>query len=584
MVQNKMNLSKESKDIILWALRILGRLSCVSWRATMTVIVCLTVARVTRMLAFLLPLKVILLAGTDDVPEYFQFLLSPESKDIGIVALSVCAVVAYTLTISLEGHSKRLAELGSTELLTASGVMSVVVGQREQMQGFYTRFTGIAAAMLFAIVALVALVAINPMLVLFILGLFCTFHLLTAWALRDVTALNRSRLSDFITERLSSYLGILSAVAFLSSFLVILHPFISGTNGSILVAIISFVLVRQLLGAVSGSVKDMVALAGQRPLIDALVFPDRQFRPVEARDHRTLRELFTRHERERLAADELSGLARPGQEIHIRWVDPVYRGTAEFEVGLEGGDAPARHFRKRAFPPRLRYMVENEDLLFTHIGCEAVLAPPVAGRFFHGEHECLIWETGAGETPAGRQWHEIEDDFLARLWAYEPPAALVRVYASSHNFLHQRLTDGFVSRMDIAVDTDEGAAALERFRALLPAVCGQLASMPLRLVNPDLRPDNVVVRQDGAFHVLGWGQWAIEPGGAGRANLPAAEDRLAAILKRARTLNPAAVPPSLDPRQLLLAQHCSLLERAILRGTMQAGLKLARQVAADYVS
>lgn len=565
--------------LIGWTLRVLGQFFCVSRRATCATITGLTVARITRMLAFLLPLKVILLAGTDGVPRYFRFLFSPESKDIGIVALSAGAIAAYALTVFLEGRSKRLAERGGADLLAASGVMSVIAGQREQMRGFYARFTGIAASMLFAIVALATLMAINPALALFLLSMFSAFYLLTVWALRGVTALSRTPLSDLITERLGNYLGILSSVAFLSSFLVILYPFIGGTNGSILVAIISFVLVRQLLSAVSSSVKTMVALARQRPLIDALVFPDRHFRTVEARDRRTLRELFGRHERERLVASELASLAQPGQKFRIEWRDPRVPGIADFVVLLEGGDAPVRHFRQRVFPPRLRHVVENEDLLFSHIEREAVWAPPVAGRFFHGEHECLVWEAGAGQAPAGKQWRMVEDDFLANLWTFEPPSKLIRIYASSHSFLHQRLTDEFVSRMDIGVDDD--ADVLNRFRAALPVICDVLESMPLRLVNPDFRRENVVAAPDGKFLVLGWGRWSIEPAGAGRANLPAAEGRLATILELARANRPAAMPDFVGARHLLLAQRCSLLERSILRGTMKAGLVLAERIVAD---
>lgn len=566
--------------VIRWTLGILDRFFRVSRHTTWAAIASLTAARITRMLAFLLPLKVILLAGSDGVPHYFRFLFSPEGKELGIMALSAAAVAAYTFTVFLEARPRQLSERASDALLAASGVMAVVAGQREQMQGFYARFMQVAAGMLFAAAALAALVALTPAVALFLAGLLGAFYLLTAWALHGVTPLRRNRLSDLITGQLGNYLGILSSVAFLSSFLVILYPLLTGADGSILVAIIAFVLVRQLLTAVSASVKDVVALAGQRPLIDALVFPSRQFRPVEARDGRTLRELFGRHERERLVARELARLAQPGQKFRVEWRDPLLPGAADFAVVLEGGDAPAMHFRQRVFPPRLRHVVENEDLLFSHVERNAVWAPPLAGRFFHGEYECILWETGTGRAPAGKQWRTVEGDFLANLWSFEPPPALLKIYASSHSFLHQRLTDEFVSRMDIGVDND--ADVLNRFRAALPAICDLLAGMPLRLVNSDFRRENVVAASDGGFHVLGWERWSLEPVGAGTWATPAtAEDRLAVLLKLARARRPAAIPDLVGVQHLMLAQRCSLLERAILRGTMKAALAQAERIAAD---
>lgn len=531
------------------------------------------------MLAFLLPLKVILLTGSDGVPHYFRFLFSPESKDAGIVALSAAAVAAYALTVFLEAHPKRLSERASDALLAASDVMSMVSGQREQMQGFYTRFMRIAAAMLFAAAAFAALIALTPAVALFLIALLCAFYLLTAWALHRVTPLRRNGLSGFITGQLGNYLGILSSVAFLSSFLVILYPLLAGVDGSILVAIIAFVLVRQLLGALSASVRDVVSLAGQRPLIDALVFPDRHFTTMEIRDRRTLRELFGHRERERLVATELAGLARPGQEIRVGWRDPLLAGAVDFAISLEGGDVPSKHFRQRVFPPRLRHVVENESLLFSHVEREAVWAPPLVRRFFYGEHECLVWEAGTGRAPAEKQWRTVEDDFLVNLWSFEPPPALLRIYASSHSFLHQRLSDDFTARMDIGVDSDAEAVALERFRNALPFIRDTLAAMPLRLVNPDFLRGNVVGTFDGGFHVFGWGRWSLGPVGAG---VSAAEGRLAAILEYARARHKAAVPEFVSARHLLLAQHCNQLERAILRGTMKAALALAARIAADF--
>lgn len=562
-----------TRNFLCWVARVLVQFFTISRYPTWGAIACRMVARVTRMLAFLLPLKVILLAGSEDVPRYFRFLISPESKDVGIVILSAGAVAAYALTVFLESHSRQLAEQGGVDLLAASGVMSVVPGQREHMQNFYARFTGVAAAMLFAFASIAVLLALNPALTTFLLSMLVVLYLLTTWALRDVSALNRTRLSDFIMGNFGSYLGILSSVAFLSSFLVILYPFIVGANGSILVAIVSFVLIRQLLSAVSDGAKDMVALAGQRPLIDALVFPEHQFKPAEATDHRTLCEVFGRHERERLVATELASLAQPGQVFRTEWQDPVYRGTGDFTLTLEGGNALARHFRTRAFPPRLRYMVENEDLLFSHVDRAAIWAPPLAKRFLHGDYECLVWETGEGNSPTWRQWSEVEDGFLALLWSYEPSPALLKIYASSHSFLHQRLTDALVARMDIGADTDTEAAALERLRTLLPSIRDLLAAMPLRLVNPDARRTTTVVSSSGQPVVLTWGRWAIEPLGAGNPHLALTDDRCAGLLTLARTNYPAAIPDWIRADQLMLVTQCSKLEREIINGAFKSAVK-----------
>ena len=569
-------------DVINWNGRVISRFFRVSRSTTCATVASLATARVTRMLAFLLPLKVILLAGSGRVPRYFHFFISPDQKEEGVIGLSAAAVAAYVLTLVLEAHSKRLAERGGGELLAAASVMSVVSNQREQARDFYVRFTQVASKTLFALIAFSALSMLNPVLAIFIVGLLWCFYLFTAFALDGVTVLRRTRLSDFITEQFGSYLGILSSVAFLSCFLLILYPFVAGTSDNILIAIISFVLVRQLIGALSGTVKGAASLTEQRHLIDTLVFPDHRLQSAEPKDQRTLRGVFGRQEREQVFAEELAGMLDADAKLRIEWCDPAIRGTAEFSVAAQMEGAPARHLRIQAFAPRHLRMLENEDLLFRHVDRKAVWAAPILKRFSHGDYTCVVRDAGAGANPSADEWRALQVDFLANLWCLEPPPALVRIYSSSHRFLHERLTEEFVSRMDIAVDTDEEAEALGRFQDALPAMRDLVGKVPLRLVNPDFAREQTVARADGGYDVLEWGQWSLAPIGTALTSWLADDDReLDALLDEVRRRRPGMLDEPLTAAQLQLVRNCDRLERAILRGTMKAALQLAVQATSD---
>jgi hypothetical protein len=405
----------------------------------------------------------------------------------------------------------------------------------------------------------------------------------TAWALHGVTPLKRNRIAEAIDKRFSSYLGIQSSIAFLSGFLVILHPFLTEAGGNVLVAIISIIVMRQTTSALNGAVKDVVGLAQKRRIIDTLVLPHRQFNRLEGNDQRTLRALFGREDRERLIADALAGLREPGQDLHVEWIDPPVRGMAEFAIALRGEAGDDRHFRQRVFPPRLRRMVENEDLLFRHVGRAAVRAAPVVTRFTHGDHECIVYDAATGVAPKGPQFAAAQRDFIAALWSVEPPPALVRIYAASHAAMQDRLTDDLAARMDVAVDSDAAAGVLERLRDTLPAICEVLASLPLALSNPAFTHTRTVLDREGAVLVLGgWGEWKLEPMGAGLAAYFTEKDRLAALLAQARHARPGSIDGAVGPEHLILARRCGLLEREIARGAMKAALALSAQVLDDF--
>lgn len=577
-----MNLFAETKSALQWIFQILRQFMRVVPGVTLTVVASLTVARITRLLAFLLPLKVILFAGSEGVPRYFRAFLSPEHRETGIVVLSAAAIISYALTLFLEARAKRLSDSSGADLLSAAGVMSVVANQRVEMQGIYVRFTLVVSATLFVLAGALVLAALDPVLAAYLFGLAFCFYLLTAWALNGVTPLKRNWLADFVEGRLNSYLGVLSSIAFLSGFLIILHPFLTDTGGNILVAIICVILLRQVMGALTGGIKDVVALAQKRQLVDTLVLPDRQFQKLERRDQPTLRRLFGRQDREQLIADKLGGLRQPGDRLCIEWLDPPVRGMGELSIALHGSDGTARHLRQRIFSPRLQLLVENEDLLFRHIPRASVWATPVVERFMHGGHECIVYDAGTGAAPKPAALSASHGDFIVSLWAVELPAALVRIYSASHKAVHERLTDELVSRMDIAVDTDTEADTLRRLRCALPSILKLINAMPLCLINSAFTAGETVVGPDGAIRVLGgWGKWSLEPIGVGVPKPLANEAKLASLLAEARRRNPGLAGDWLSAGHLLLVQRCSLLEQAVRRGEMKSGMATAMQLLAD---
>ena len=577
-----MSLFSETGGTLRWAFQILRQLLRVAPGVTLAVGTYLTVARITRLLAFLVPLKVILLAGSSGIPSYFRPFVSPEHKETGIVVLSVVAIVSYALTLFLEARSKRLSDNVAADLLSATGVMSLVANQRAEMQGIYLRVMQAVSAGLFVVAALFTLALINPLLAAYLVGLALCFYLLTAWALGRTTLLTRHWLADMVRNRLGNYLGILSSVAFLSGFLVILQPFLTEAGGNILIAIICILLLRQLTGALVGAVRDVVALVQKRHLADTLVFPDRQFQKVEGNDQRTLRELFRRQDREVFIAEQLAGLRQPGDAMRVEWLDSSVRGMAEFSVSLKRAKEVARFLRLRVFPPRLRSMVENEDLLFRHVAREAVWAPPVVGRFMRGEHECVVYDTGKGAAPKAAVLSARHHDFIVSLWSADLPPALVGIYRASHKVLHERLTDDLAARMDVAIDTGAAGDTLDRFRTALPAIRELLANMPLCLIHPSFTPGKTVLGQHGAIHVLGgWGEWSLEPAGAGLPASFADQTKLAALLADMRGRNPDVWKDRVTGRHLAITLRCGLLEQAVVQGKMKAALALAHKVLAD---
>ncbi|MDF1776019.1 MAG: hypothetical protein P1V13_08320 [Rhizobiaceae bacterium] len=574
----KLKFVSESNIAIGWAIRVVARLIRVSSRTTVLSIACNTAIRITRMLTFLLPLKVILLAGSNGMPRAFQPFLADDQRQKGIIILSLVAILSYVVTLVLESQAKRLSKQGSQQFLAHSGVMWVVSDQTTQASKFFSRFLQVCSGMLFSMAALVVIAIFNAHLAGFFIALICCFFLATAWIMENDPVSELTRLQKTIIRDTSGYLNILSSILFLTSFLIIIYPFILGEGSNILVALVSFILMRQMLSALVDSVKNIPALYSQRYLVDTLLFSKRSLKPVEGRGERATRTLFARPMREERLAEELADLVEPGDKIRIDPLDASVRQALEFTITLTNETMSSRVLRQRVFPPQIQSRLRNEDLLFELVDRDAIGAPPLVRRYFYGEHECVITDVGLGDNPRAQDWSQVRLSHLETVWALEPPAALASIYAASHSYLHQRLTDALISRMEFALTSQSGEEILTDFVHRLPQFRDRIARLPLCLVNRDQSRERMLSKADGGYYQLDWCDWCLEPAGFGLGKDLQDDNQLSELILHVGKRRPSFSHSRVSLADLQLTKCCADLEQLIIRGKLVAGLALASEI------
>lgn len=574
----KLKLISESIFAIRWTIRVISRLIHVSSRTTVLTIACNTIVRITRMLTFLLPLKVILLAGSNGVPRAFRPFLAADQRQEGIIILTLVAILSYIITLVLENRAKQLSEQGSQQLLADSSVMWVVADQTVQATRFFSRFLQICSGMLFSITALVVMAVLNAPLTGFFIALINCLFLMTAWLMESNVDSEPSRLQQKISQDTNAYLNFLSSIVFLTSFLIIIYPFIAGEGSNVLVALVSFILVRQILSTLVDSVKNILALFSQRHMVDTLLFSEHSMIPVEGRGERTMRNLFATRVREERLAEELADLTKPGDKMSVDLLDSPVRHALEFTITLKNETTTSRILRQRVFPPQIQDRLRNEDLLFEHVDRDVIWAPPIVRRYFHGEHECVITEGGLGESPLPQSWPQIRLSFLINVWALEPPTALASIYTTSHNYLHQRLTDELISRLEFALNSDSGVEILPRFCHQLPEIRLRIAKLPLCLVNRDQSRERILSKADGGFYQQDWCDWSLEPAGYGLPDDLQDSKQLSELVKNVGKRRLSFAHSQVHVADLQLTKKCADLEQLIIRGNLVAGLALVSDI------
>ena len=513
-----MKLFKESLVFSGWLARLLRALLRIRFYLTLLVISAAGIALVAKVLAFVLPLKVILLAGSEGVPHYFSFFIAETHKDAWVLGLAVSAIVSYGLSVWLNTLTERWSVRGGQAVFLAANKMSLLNNQERLVQDYYRRITQLMAKVCFAALAFLLVSLLRPDVGLAVAGLCLAGLLFTAWAVRSLGAPQPKPLARFILNQYKNYIDILVTVVFLAGFLVVLAPYLLGKSPNILLALLAFVVLRQGLVNSGAALKEAIALSKAAHRVSALFLKKSQLTAKETSQQRSLRQVFNKQKRTQLVRESLLP-ALPAntsiQDLQVNWLDSRKKGVFHFRIYVTHADASKSVFLAQVFSPGHQTALQKEQFLFQYLSPESLWAAKQIAEFTQADFIGQIKTYGQGLRIAKASFTKARLAVLRQHLSVQPPLALVEAYRLSHPLMQDRLTLEWVSQIALAVDSEEEQKAIEQLGQRLPELCELVTAMPLYVCNPEIELKGLF-RVDGVrFGVTHWGQWTLEPLGAG---------------------------------------------------------------------
>ncbi|MCK0770251.1 hypothetical protein [Chromohalobacter canadensis] len=565
-----MNLFRQQYFFWPWFFQVMRAFFNTRPLTTAAVVILNAIGQVTSMLSTLLPLKVILLAGSDGVPRYFQFFIPLDEKSVWIAILSAGTVGLFITTSIIESASRKLAQSASSEILESANEITVIADQGEKATSYFSSFCSIVSYSAFILLVLIVLYWVNFNLLVFLLLALAVEFSFSVWAISGADDINPGKLKSTVLYKLGTYLSILKTINFLIGFFVIIYPFLVGQGYNVLFAIVSIILIRQALNMLSSLLSSCVALAKSRHRINTLVFREHQLEDREHRYSKALRDLFENKNREIMAARQFEF---SDEDVHVtsEWMDSTIPAVKTFKINIEN-EGKTEYYQQQVYPPNRLSNLENEAFLFSHVARERLMAPQIHSRFSVGTFECQICEFGDAVTLEGDSWREWEPKLFERIWACQPPKSLIDAYSASHKVLHKRFSDEFLSRASIAIDSGEEKTVLTTFRYHLKAIVKYLSELPVYVHNPDANRANVISSNGGEdVLVMTWGRWEILPIGS---VIPGSfsDDLLTPLLDEVCTKR-GDINSNLSAGDLRYANACYLMERAIRGERYKAALE-----------
>lgn len=550
---------------IYWNARLAAKFLWAAPGATSAVVFFTLISQLSMLLAFFLPLKVLILLGSEGIPRYFPPMFEHFDRNALIVWLSVATIAFYALHLLAERIIALGVERGAQTVLERGRKMVLFENQDEVAARGYTLHAEMMAGTVFVLLSIAVLFWLYPSVGLLITG----YVVVVALGLMVVQA-GPDRFRMLVNENLTGWLGVAAGVGFMLAFAYLVIDFLYHDPPGLIPAIIALLLSRQGLNRLSRLVAGLFKQHSQQAKLDALFFHGAIFNPAEA---------FS-------SEWQYWDLLQP--ERRKQWIPGVIsalrmRGTITLPEGewwqLGVRNVACIYLGRRGMPPLLLKLCHSKakDL----IAHEAILlseppkglpAPRWLGAVDLEGYACHAYELPEGiRAPGKGVVRKNVLDFVACMAEIRPPDRMCRRYRRSRALLPERVRSEWLHQLRVAANREE-RQRLEFLAKQIDYWKKQLLDLPLTFISSDLKPTNLAVTEKGSLILLDWGKWRLEPEGS---------DFLRGREKQKWLVRKADLGRG---NAIALASLTYLLEGELNQGNLSAALAVALEVEAELIA
>ena len=516
-----MNLPFQIKRFARWTIGV-GR-TFLRVNAPLTVVTVLTIfiRGLMQLFSMLLPIKVIFLAASPSVPNYLPF-VSTELKQVWVAFMTLGSIGMYLFVQILNPIIDRWSLKAGKSLTRSANDMPINANDASEAQKAFFEFAKIYALTLFIVLSLVMLIWLNSKIVLWIITSLGALFLFASVVLTG----DKVPLPNFkfiFIKQYRQFIVYWEIITFFGGFVIILLPFLRGNHGNVLLGLVSFIITRRLISDLSGVFRASVVLSARRAYIDALFYRSRpHFISKKNHSDHLINDLFITNERNKVFAKELGHIHNCSVAVCSEWKDPIPKQVLMFDLdvfslGIDGEQQSTA--QARVYSNTSKFQIENSRFLFKHVEKNLVHAPNEIAHFQYESFDVLIIAASGFRRPKVHEWESLRDLLFLAVLAVNPPASLVRSYKNSHLTTAERMTADFLPALRLVVQNQKEREFLCRWKIIQPQIVSRLRSHPVGIVNPDIKPVNVIWDKElESWVIMYWGRWYLDQLGSAIAH------------------------------------------------------------------
>ena len=494
-----------------WYARIVSDFTRLKPQCSVLMVMFSLMAQVLTLLIFIVPIKLLFAIGLPAPGPAKVFRI--EWSDRGELALFSIALIVLIILCSMliEKLATTREKSCSRDIWKRNQKLTVYANQDDVAARLYRRYIeSMSGFLLFFLITAGLLVYYTPV----------ALSLLLFWTAATLALSTGYNISTSVRNLIDTQFGkVLNRIGLLGFAVVftviVVELFYLRDNVNIIVAVVSLILTRHIVGNIAMGVVGVKALYDDKERVETIFFERQAAHARPAAKQSALwpmLETGVRHGWMEEAIAKAYGRQMP--VVDSQWFELGRPHEYAFTVEIVVPEMrEAQRCFVKIFDKNALSTAERESTLLQASFLDACTLTLVDSVMI-GAFRCNVFEQSPVAPFGKKVFHASRQAFLARNLHRKVPQHLVDLYVGTHLLVHERVGSEAIDKMRIAVDA-EGEKVLQAFETARHAMAGRIASLPLRLHLASVTSDTLQQTPDGMPILLCLGQWQIEPMGYG---------------------------------------------------------------------
>jgi len=536
---------------LLWQLSLFKKVFIVSLgHITLAIGISIT-ARIARLLSVLLPLKAILVAGSDHVPSYILSVFPNAEIGTVVVILCIFSVIFYMVYLLSEQVNRKIIYQGARRIVLRVSKISTELNVFDQTFSQLQLIVKSQSSLIFVLLLSMVLLTFYGKLVIILLCI-----IIVPWMFIMIHARNRPAVFNWLYQNRKPALERSIFVAIMATFFIIVIDTLHGELSSVILAVIAFILSRQVLNSVAEYIKLTITLQSQQNKINNLFFHSaKPFSKITTRNLQHWPDL-TPDDAKQVCCCALQDVGiTECMGIKATWREGNIYNTISFDVNLNRNDDGGKNdFLVKLYNNKLLSVAAHEVRLLKHIQHISLPSPKLLGQVNPEGYDCIVMECPGRPVERVAEYTENLLGLLTDIWSIRIPRKLSDSFMRSISIGIHALNEETIKNLLILATDQQQQEDLQAFIKSFQKIMDVVISLPLALYNPEISMNTVAVRSDGRLNATHWGRWSVEPIGTALWNTDHySDDEIENSLSLVSNVRPEC--GKLLPDQLRLAGH-----------------------------